>query len=75
MPKPIRFRLNLSTEHYLRFYQGRANRVSVIAEDGRRIEFPANALRPFVTRLGVQGYFQLVVDADNRLLSLEQIGV
>jgi hypothetical protein len=70
----MRFRLNLSAEHYLRFYRGQASRVSVIAEDGRRIEFPAIALRPFVTALGVRGDFQLIVDADNRLLRLERIG-
>jgi hypothetical protein len=74
MPQPIRFRLNLSAEHYLRFYQGRAGRVSVIAQDGRRIEFPANALRPFVTRQGVQGNFHLIVDDNNRLMRLERIG-
>jgi hypothetical protein len=74
MPKPIRFRLNLSAEHCLRLYQGWAGRVSVIAEDGRRIEFPANTLRPFVSRSGVQGDFQLLIDAHNRLLRLERIG-
>ena len=74
MPQPIRFRLNLSSGHYLRYYQGQASRVSVLAEDGRRIEFPANTLRPFVTRQGVKGYFQLVVDENNRLLRLERIG-
>jgi len=73
MPQPIRFRLNLSNERYLSFYQGRASRVSVIAQDGRRIEFPASALRPFVTHQGVQGEFQLVVDEHNRLLRLEKI--
>jgi hypothetical protein len=74
VPQPIRFRLNLSAEHYLRFYQGQASRVSVIAADGRRIEFPANALRPYVTRQGVVGDFQLIIDDNNRLLRLERCG-
>ena len=73
MPEPIRFCLNLSAERYLQFYQGRASRVSVTSVDGRRIEFPANALRPFVTSQGVQGEFRLLIDENNRLLRLERI--
>ncbi|MDJ0807497.1 MAG: DUF2835 domain-containing protein [Gammaproteobacteria bacterium] len=73
MPNAIRFRLNLSTERYLSYYQGHASSVSVVAEDGRRIEFPANALRPFVTHNGVQGRFQLLIDDHNRLRGLERL--
>ncbi len=69
----IRFSLNLSADRYLGHYQGSIKRVSVVADDGRRIEFPANALRPFVTKDGVQGQFEMVVDANNRLLRLARI--
>ncbi len=73
MPNPIRFSLNLSAERYLSHYQGRARNVSVVADDGRRIEFPANALRPFVTQNGVQGHFELLVDGNNRLQRLKRL--
>jgi hypothetical protein len=73
MPKPIRFSLNLSADLYLSHYQGHIKRVSVLADDGRRIEFPANALRSFVTKDGVQGRFEMVVDDNNRMLRLERI--
>ncbi|MEN8179238.1 MAG: DUF2835 domain-containing protein [Pseudomonadota bacterium] len=73
MPNPIRFSLNLSAERYLSHYQGRAKSVSVVAEDGRRIEFPANALRPFVTKQGVQGRFELLIDDSNRLQGLQRL--
>jgi hypothetical protein len=73
MPSPIRFSLNLSADRYLRFYQGRAKSVSVLADDGRRVEFPANALRPFVTRTGVQGHFEIRIDAHQRLQQIRRI--
>jgi len=73
MPNRIRFSLNLSAERYLSHYRGVAKSVLVVADDGRRIEFPASALRPFVNKHGVQGQFELVIDANNRLLSLERL--
>ncbi|MEN8168386.1 MAG: DUF2835 domain-containing protein [Pseudomonadota bacterium] len=73
MPNPIRFSLNLSADRYLSHYQGHARSVSVVADDGRRVEFPANALRPFVTKQGVQGYFELLIDDNNRLQRLERL--
>jgi len=73
MPNPIRFSLNLSADRYLSHYQGYARNVSVVADDGRRIEFPANALRPFVTKNGVQGHFELLIDSNNRLQRLKRL--
>jgi hypothetical protein len=74
MSNPIRFSLNISAERYLSVYQGQASTVSVVAEDGRRVQFPAQALRPFVTRNGIQGRFQLLIDENNRLQGLERLG-
>ena len=73
MYQPIRFSLNISAERYLSYYQGQASRVSVIAEDGRRIELPANAFRPYITRQGIQGRFELLIDENNRLQGLQQL--
>lgn len=73
MSKPIRFSLNLSAERYLRYYQGHARSVSVLADDGRRVEFPANALRPFVTRQGIHGHFELLIDEHHRLQGLKRL--
>jgi len=47
----------------------------VVARDqlsGRTVRFPANRLRSFVTHEGVQGRFELIVGADNRLLELRR---
>lgn len=74
MSTKIRFRLSLSSEEYLRYYQGQAHAVMVLAEDGRRIQLPANCFRPFVTRDGLQGRFEVELDANNKLAQISRIG-
>ncbi len=58
----------------LRYYRGKAACVSVVAEDGRRVRFPAENLRPFVTREGIHGRFALRFDEHNRLQGMDRIG-
>ncbi len=73
MPDRIRFFLDISSDEYLRYYQGSAHSVVAVSEDGRRVRFPASNLRPFVTREGVHGRFELLLDSDNRLLELRRV--
>jgi hypothetical protein len=70
----LRFYLDLSPERYLHYYRGAARSVSVQSLEGRRVEFPAEHLRPFVTREGVQGLFALQFDSNNRFVALKRIG-
>lgn len=70
----IRFYLSLSAEKYLNYYQGAASVVSVLSHDGRRVEFPAEHLRRFVSHDGVYGEFALRFDANNRFHSLQRVG-
>jgi hypothetical protein len=70
----IRFRLAISADDYLAYYQGVARAVLVRAEDGRRVRFPAGALQPFVSHQGVHGLFELCFDAGNKLTELRRIG-
>jgi hypothetical protein len=70
----IRFYLNLSTEKYLSYYQGVARAVSVMSVDGRRVTFPAEHLRRYITRDGVQGEFVLKFDSNNKFIGLERLG-
>lgn len=65
--------LAISADELLRYYRGAAS--SVVASDrgGRRVQFPAAALRPFVSASGVRGTFVLTVTAENRLQSLERL--
>ena len=73
MPTKIRFYINVSNEEFLRIYQGSANALLVRAEDGRRIQIPANNFRKFVTAAGLQGHFEMELNRDNRLVNLVRI--
>jgi len=73
MSQRLYFRLALSPEGYLHYYRGRARAVIVEAEDGRRVQLPANALRPYVTREGVHGRFELTLDEHNKLIALTRL--
>ncbi len=68
-----RFSLSLSAERYLAYYQGAARAVIVRAHDGRRVQFPADALRPYVTQDGVHGEFVLQANAQGRLVTLKRL--
>ncbi len=72
--RQVRFTLRIPAEEMLRYYRGKAASVSVMAEDGRRLRFPAETLRPFVTREGISGRFVLRFDERNRLQGIDRIG-
>ena len=70
----IRFRLNMSSQKFLAYYRGAVSVVEATAEDGRKVQFPANVLRPFVTHDGVSGLFALVHDEQNRFVEMKRVG-
>lgn len=70
----ICFYLNISPDRYLSFYQGVARNVVVHDHGGRRIQFPAERLRPFITQNGICGEFELEFDADHRFVAMRRIG-
>lgn len=51
--------IKLSAAQCLAHYQGRTQQVYAHSLDGRRVVFPARALRYIVTREGVDGIFRL----------------
>lgn len=67
------FSLSISKDEYLRYYQGSANAVIVRARDGKRVSFPASALRLFVGHDGVSGEFVLTYDDNNRFVDLKKV--
>jgi hypothetical protein len=69
----ITFKLNIPTERYMRYYRGQARAVVVKGFDGRTVQFPADALRPFVTHNGVSGIFVIRFDQNNKLVGIEKI--
>lgn len=70
----IRFVLNISADQYINVYKGRARMISVLAEDGRRVEFDARKVQPFLTRDGIQGRFELHITQDHRFVALHRLG-
>ena len=73
MSQRVRFNMNIPAEQILAYYQGAARQVSVQALDGRRIEFPAEKLRPFLNHNGVYGVFELEFDDNHRFVALHRI--
>lgn len=69
----IRFRLAISAEEYLAYYQGSAQVVVARSEDNKTIRFPASAIRKFVTHDGVFGNFEIAFDENNKLIAIQSI--
>ncbi|MCA1796300.1 MAG: DUF2835 domain-containing protein [Desulfuromonadaceae bacterium] len=69
----ITFRLHISADDYLRYYQGKAHSVVAMGEDGRRIRLPAVKFRPFLDRTGIHGRFRLEFDQNFKFVSLTRI--
>ncbi|WP_369601666.1 DUF2835 family protein [Hahella sp. SMD15-11] len=61
-------RLDLSAEQLQRLYREPVQVVRAVSEDGRRIQFPVNAIRPYIRRDGVHGRFELVFDERYKLV-------
>ncbi|MEA3545750.1 MAG: DUF2835 domain-containing protein [Thermodesulfobacteriota bacterium] len=67
------FRLQISQQQFLRYYQGSARSVQVVSECGKRLHFPAVRLRPFLSHTGISGRFLLTIDSNNRFIDLQQL--
>ena len=72
-PSSIRFRLAISAEEYLAYYQGSAQVVVARSDDNKTIRFPASAIRKFVTHDGIFGSFEITFDENNKLISIQSI--
>lgn len=66
--------IHISADEFLKLYEGLAKDAHVTARDGRRVQFPAHILRPFVTRAGVQGSFVIQFDAAMKFSSIQRLG-
>ena len=69
----VRFRLAISAEDYLAYYQGSAQVVVARSEDNKTIRFPASAIRKFVTYDGIFGDFEITFDENNKLIDIQSI--
>ena len=69
----IRFTLNISADQFLNVYRGVARKISVLADDGRRIEFPASKIHTYLTRDGIQGHFEMELTPANKFIAIRKI--
>ena len=72
-PHRARFALSIPGDVYLSYYEGAARTVVVKSFDGRSIQFPANILRKFVNRDGIQGVFEVEFDEDNKFVNIRRV--
>ncbi|MFC0338907.1 Protein of unknown function [Kushneria avicenniae] len=62
--------LSLTLDQCRRYYAGHAEWVDAHSVDGRRVRFPARALRRIVGPNGVHGVYRLAFDGAGRFESL-----
>lgn len=67
------FDLNVTPDELHKWYGGAARAVHVTARDGRRIQFPAQILQPFVTHVGVRGTFAIYFDDNHKYQSIKRL--
>ena len=65
--------ISLTREQLEAFYAGHVNQVWARDAHGVSIQFPLQALRPYITHTGVRGCFKLRVSSEQRLLSIDKI--
>lgn len=65
--------VHITAEEYQKYYRQPGTVVNVRARDGRRVQFPANILQPYITHEGVIGAFRIVFDDEGKFQSLEKV--
>jgi len=65
--------LNITADAYRQLYSGDARNVFAHDQEGRKIQFPASSLRPFVTHEGIRGTFIIRVDDHNKLAAIRRV--
>ncbi|RVU40837.1 DUF2835 family protein [Rheinheimera riviphila] len=73
MQRIYRFRLELSPEQCLGYYQGIIQYVLVQAESGERVQLRAENFRAFITHNGLSGSFELTTTEQGKFIALKKI--
>ncbi|MDT8311608.1 MAG: DUF2835 domain-containing protein [Methylophaga sp.] len=74
MDRKLTFRLHVERDEAMRYYRGEALAIRVVTETGQTLQFPALHIRRFIDQQGINGRFQIIFDANNKLKSIEKIG-
>jgi hypothetical protein len=65
--------LTISADEYIKQYRHPAAVVTTNSRDGRRIKFPANILRPYVSHTGISGSFEIYFDTAGKFSRIDQL--
>ncbi|MEN8764138.1 MAG: DUF2835 domain-containing protein [Thiogranum sp.] len=65
--------LCITADAYRSLYSGDAQNVLAYDQEGRKIQFPASSLRPFVSHEGVHGTFIVRVNEQNKLAGIRRV--
>ena len=68
------FDLSITADEWLAYYRGAARHVVAVARGGKRVQFAAKHLQRFVTRDGIRGTFEMVLDDAHDLVRFERLG-
>lgn len=71
--KSVTLQLVISADELQRWYQGRAQQIVATAIDGKKVRFPVKILRPFVTREGVSGTFNIVFNSTGEFHQIHKV--
>jgi hypothetical protein len=71
--KKYRFRLVLTTEQVLAFYQGHVTAVVVQADNGLRVQLDLRHFRRYFQHSGVDGHFELLTEPNGKFKALHKI--
>lgn len=71
--KTLRFSLKLSEQELMKFYRGHARKVMAKDGEGKTMEFPVEIIRPFVTKEGVYGHFEIRVDDNYKFIDIKKL--
>ena len=67
------FRLVLTTEQVLSYYQGQVTAVVVQADNGLRVQLDLRHFRRYFQHSGLDGHFELFTDENGKFKSLQKI--
>lgn len=68
-----RFRVKLTPEQVLAFYQGNVKSVLVLTEQNLKLQIDLIHFKPFFSYTGLDGYFELATSNTGQFLQLKKI--
>ncbi len=67
------FSIRIDRDEYLRYYAGTASTVRAKTHQGLVIDFPATALKPWITHAGIIGTFSITMNDDHKLVDIKRL--